>query len=48
MKMLNGVAFVCSLLCIVTSSAQHDFTEMLAWFIVAMYNFKELIYISKS
>ena len=42
------MAFVTSLLCIVTSSAQQDFTEMLAWFIVAMYNFKELIYIPKS
>ena len=43
MKILNSLALICSLLCIVTSLIQHDYTEALAWFIVTMYNSKDFI-----
>jgi hypothetical protein len=42
MKTLNVLAFVCSLLCIVTSLIQHDWTESMAWFVVAAYNSKQI------
>jgi hypothetical protein len=42
MKIINTIGLVCSILCIAISVIQNDPTEAMAWFIVTMYNAKDL------
>ena len=41
-KTLNIVGLILSSLCILTSVADNDWTEALAWGIIALYNGREL------
>ena len=43
MKVLNIIALVTSIACIVTSAIQKDWTEAAAWLIVTLYNTQNLI-----
>ena len=42
MKILNILALITSILCIVTSMVQKDYTEIMAWIIVTLYNFNSV------
>jgi hypothetical protein len=43
MKVLNIIALVTSIACVVMSAIQNDLTEALAWLIVTLYNTQNLI-----
>lgn len=43
MKIVNGLAVVTSIACIVTSIIQDDLTEALAWLVITMYNVKNFV-----
>lgn len=42
MKILNTLALIASLLCVLTSIAESDWTEAMAWFIISLYSIKDL------
>ena len=42
MKILNTLAFITSLLCVLTSLVESDWTEAIAWFIISVYSIKDL------
>jgi hypothetical protein len=41
---LNAIATVTSIVCIVTSAIQNDLTEALAWLIITFYNAQNLVH----
>jgi hypothetical protein len=43
MKVLNIIALVTSIACVVISAIQKDWTEAAAWLIVTLYNTQNLI-----
>ena len=43
MKVINGLAVVTSIACIVTSAIQKDWTEVMAWSLITMYNTRDFI-----
>ena len=43
MKILNILAVITSILCIVVAAAENDTTEAVAWGIVALHNIRDMI-----
>ena len=44
MKVVNIIALVTSIACIVTSAIQKDLTEALAWLLITFYNAQNLVH----
>jgi len=42
-KIINLTSFIVSSLCVLTSVADNDWTEALAWGIVTLYNLRDLM-----
>ncbi len=47
-KIINTTSFIVSSLCVLTSVADNDWTEALAWGIITLYNLRDLFYNSST
>lgn len=41
MNFFDKMAFACALVCVVISAVDRDYTEMMAWIVVVLWNVRE-------
>lgn len=43
MRLLNILAAICSVLCVLSAAAESDTSEAIAWGIIALHNIRDII-----